>query len=84
MPAVPSLFKNVTFFYRNRMEKNCCHSSKFSKRNHIFPLHSQKLGDLFWPDFPKFHFFIDQGMRTGKITNGFWRMEVFGLAGNSN
>ena len=42
------------------------HSSKFSKRNYIFPLHSQKLVTLFWPDFPKFYFFVDLGCANRK------------------
>ena len=32
----------------------------FKKELHL-PSPFAKTGDLFWPDFPKFHFFVDQG-----------------------
>ena len=38
-----------------------CHSSKFSKRNYIFPLHSQKLVTYFGQISPEFRFFVYQG-----------------------
>ena len=37
------------------------HSSKFSKRNYIFPLHSQKLVTYFGQISPRFRFFVYQG-----------------------
>ena len=44
------------------------HCSKFSKRNYTFPLPFAKTGELFWPDFPKFHFFDNQGVRTKRTS----------------
>ena len=60
----------------------------FRKEFHL-PSPFAKTGYLFWPDFLEVRFFVYQGLGFEpegliKITNGFWRMEVFGLAVNSN
>ena len=51
-------------------------------------VHSQKLVTYFFGRFPQISLFCLSGgcepEGLVKITNGFWRMEVFDLAGNSN
>ena len=42
------------------------HSSKFSKRNYSFPLHSQKVVTYFGQIIPNFAFLFIRGVRTGR------------------
>ena len=58
---------------KNGAIRNCCisvrgHSSKFSKRNYIFPLHLQKLVTYFGfgQISPDFAFLIIRGVQTGR------------------
>ena len=42
------------------MELELAQFKIFKKELHL-PSPFAKTGDLFWPDFPKFYFFVDQG-----------------------
>ena len=66
----------VTFIY--------IHCSKFSKRNYIFPLHSQKVVTYFGQISPNSTSLIIRGMRTGRTSlNNSWFLDngVFWFGG---
>ena len=75
------------FFFSVQNWFCCCnifniHSSKFSKRNYIFPLHSQKLETYFGQISPNSTFLLIRGLRSGRtgqnnIVFGEWRFLVW-------
>ena len=63
------------------------HSLKYKKKLHL-PSPFAKTNDLFWPDFPKLHFFVEHWDAIWgdlvKINQGFLCVEREDVAGNSN
>ena len=55
----------INIFEKKNPQSSVSHSSKFSKRNYLhLPSPFAKTGNLFWPDFPRFRFFV--WVRTGR------------------
>ena len=64
-----------TYSRGDDMVAYCSQFKIFKKKLHL-PSPFTKTGELFWPDFPKFHFFVDQGVRTGRTgLNNSWLLE---------
>ena len=68
--------KNAWSLSISKWQTGKCHCSKFSKRNYIFPLHSQKVVTYFGQISPNSTSLLIRGVRTGRTSlNDSWFLD---------